>query len=150
MEMYEVNRRFTSCVYTDHMIYSPDVPVFRDDEDALLDEPYRASFLTAPAVNAGVVRAKEADAGRVEEAMLARIEMVLALAAERGYESLVPGAWGCGVFANDPDEVAGWFAHHLTGDGVFRGAFRDVVFAVWDRTRDQAVLTPFAERFSPA
>lgn len=150
MEMYETNRRFSSCVYTDHMIYSPDVPVFRDDDDVLLDQPYRASFLTAPAVNAGVVRSKEADSDRIAPVMLGRIEMLLAVAAERGYESLVLGAWGCGVFANDPEEVAGWFAQHLLGDGRFRGAFRDVVFAVWDRTRDQAVLPPFVRRFGSA
>ncbi len=57
--MYEANRRFPSCLYTDHMIYSPDVPVFRDDDDVLLEEPDPVSFITAPAVNAGVVRARE-------------------------------------------------------------------------------------------
>jgi uncharacterized protein (TIGR02452 family) len=29
--MYQTNREFGSCLYTDHMIYSPEVPVFRDD-----------------------------------------------------------------------------------------------------------------------
>jgi len=31
-QMYETNRAYRSCLYTDHMIYSPRVPVFRDDE----------------------------------------------------------------------------------------------------------------------
>lgn len=144
-EMYDTNRRFESCVYTDHMIYSSAVPVFRDDDDALLERPYLVSFLTAPAVNAGAVRAKEADEGQIEAAMLARTAMVLAVAAERGYESLVLGAWGCGVFANDPVQVAGWFGRHL--DGAFRGIFRDVVFAVYDHSRDQAIFQAFADRF---
>jgi uncharacterized protein (TIGR02452 family) len=52
-EMYDENVRFPSCLYTDHMIYSPDVPVFRDDEDMLLERPYPLSFVTAPAVNVG-------------------------------------------------------------------------------------------------
>jgi uncharacterized protein (TIGR02452 family) len=82
--------------------------------------------------------------------MLARIEMLLALAVEHQHESLVLGAWGCGVFANDPEQVAGWFAQHLTGAGRFRGAFRDVLFAVWDRTKDLAAFTPFARRFASA
>src|SRR5215469_5056849 len=51
-EMYDANARFPSCLYTNHMIYSPDVPVFRDDKDALLEQPYATAFLTAPAVNA--------------------------------------------------------------------------------------------------
>ena len=41
------------------MIYSPDVPVFRDDEGTLLDKPYHLSFITSPAVNAGAVRRNE-------------------------------------------------------------------------------------------
>jgi uncharacterized protein (TIGR02452 family) len=54
--MYEANRRLRSCLYTDNMIYSPQVPVLRDDGDQLLEAPYLVSFVTAPAVNAGVVR----------------------------------------------------------------------------------------------
>jgi uncharacterized protein (TIGR02452 family) len=33
------------------MIYSPGVPVFRDDTGALLEEPYDVAFLTSPAPN---------------------------------------------------------------------------------------------------
>lgn len=58
-EMYDTNQRFSSCLYTDHMIYAPDVPVFRDDDDRLLEEPFLVSILTAPAVNAGAVRRNE-------------------------------------------------------------------------------------------
>ncbi len=105
--MYEANRQSSSCLYTEHMIYSPDVPVFRDDDDVLLDEPYAVSIVTAPAVNAGVVRAKEPrNVARIEPVMRARIERVLALAVVNGHDVLVLGAWGCGVFGNDPTQVA--------------------------------------------
>lgn len=56
-EMYGHNRKLRSCFYSDYMIYSPEVPVFRDDQGTLLEKPYQVDFLTAPAVNAGVVRA---------------------------------------------------------------------------------------------
>lgn len=39
-------------LYTDYVIYSPDVPVFRSDDGDLLDEPYNVSIITSPAVNA--------------------------------------------------------------------------------------------------
>jgi uncharacterized protein (TIGR02452 family) len=130
------------------MIYSPDVPVFRDDDDVLLDEPYAVSFVTAPAVNAGVVREKEPrNVARIEPVMLARIEKVLAVAVANGHEVLVLGAWGCGVFRNDPTQVAGGFARHLKGDGRFRSAFRKIVFAVLDRTSDRSVIEPFERHF---
>src|SRR5262249_34690905 len=131
---YEANERCGSCLYTDHMIYSPDVPVFRDDDDVLLEEPYPLSFITAPAVNAGIVRHREE--GRIEPVMRERVEKLLALALEHGHENVVLGAWGCGVFRNNPEQVAGWFAEHLTGGGAYRSAFRRVVFAVLDRTAD--------------
>jgi uncharacterized protein (TIGR02452 family) len=134
-EMYDANRRCPTCLYTDHLIYSPDVPVFRDGDDALLAEPWALSFITAPAVNAGVVRSRELDnVPQIEPVMLARIENVLAVAAHHGHDAVVLGAWGCGVFANDPEAVAGWFARHLTGEGLFASAFRRVVFAVLDRS----------------
>jgi uncharacterized protein (TIGR02452 family) len=147
-EMYDANDRFPSCLYTDHMIYSPDVPVFRDDADALLERPYPVSFVTAPAVNVGALRRNEP--GRLDEVgpvMLARTEKVLSLAVVHGHDALVLGAWGCGVFANDPGCVAGWFHQHLAGEGTFRGAFRKVVFAVLDRTGDHSTIGPFERRF---
>jgi uncharacterized protein (TIGR02452 family) len=51
-EMYETNRRCGTCLYTDHMIYSPQVPVFRDDEGRLLEEPFLALGRLAGSVRA--------------------------------------------------------------------------------------------------
>jgi uncharacterized protein (TIGR02452 family) len=147
-QMYDTNARFPSCLYTDHMIYSPDVPVFRDDDDALLERPYPVSFVTAPAVNVGALRRNEPDqSGRVEPVMLERAEKVLSLAVVHGHDVLVLGAWGCGVFANDPGRVAEWFHCHLAGEGAFRHAFRKVVFAVLDRTDDCSTIRPFERHF---
>lgn len=147
-EMYEANRRFPSCLYTDHMIYSPDVPVFRDDADGLVGQAYLVSFLTVPAVNAGAVaRNEKHNLPRIEPVMLARTERLLALAILHGHDTLVLGAWGCGVFANNPADVALWFARHLLGDGVYHGAFRKVVFAVLDATPGKTTIRPFQHRF---
>lgn len=54
--MYEYNRRYSTPFYSDYMIYSPLVPVFRHDDGSFFEKPLLASFLTAPAVNAGVVK----------------------------------------------------------------------------------------------
>jgi uncharacterized protein (TIGR02452 family) len=143
--MYDANRGFDSCLYTDHMIYSPRVPVLRDDDDALLPEPYVVSVITAPAVNAGALH--PAERPRLEPTMLARTEKVLAVAAAHRHEALVLGAWGCGVFRNDPAHVARWFRHHLCDNPAFRGGFRTVVFAVLDSSPDGRTLRPFAEGF---
>jgi uncharacterized protein (TIGR02452 family) len=146
-EYYEANRRARSALYTDHMIYSPRVPVFRDDDDRLIEEPWSVAMITAPAANAGAVRTNEPhNASLIRETMSRRIASVLALAAHHGHDALVLGAWGCGVFANDPDEIAELFAGYLLGQGRFARAFSEVVFAVLDRKGE--IIRPFAESFA--
>ncbi|MBX3232129.1 MAG: TIGR02452 family protein [Labilithrix sp.] len=145
--MYAHHRAHGDCLYTDWMIHSPSVPVFRDDDTgALLEEPYLCSFLTAPAPNAGVVLEREPDrAAEVERTMRARVRRSLAIAAREGHRHLVLGAWGCGVFKNDPAVVAGAYRSEL--DGAFAGVFDEVVFAVLDWSDDRRFVRPFAERF---
>ncbi|MYS47844.1 TIGR02452 family protein, partial [Streptomyces sp. SID5998] len=54
-EFYDHHRAHRDPFYSDRVIHSPAVPVFRDDHGQLLDEPFTAGFLTAAAPNAGVV-----------------------------------------------------------------------------------------------
>ena len=139
---YDANRRCGTALYTDHMILSPGVPVFRDDADRLLEEPYRVSFVTCPAPNAGAVRANEPGrAGEILPTLRRRARGILGVAAAEGFDAPVLGAWGCGVFQNDPAEVAGVFADLLAGE--FKGAFARVAFAVLDGSRDAATLAAF-------
>jgi uncharacterized protein (TIGR02452 family) len=136
--MYTHHRAQGGGWYTHWALFSPAVPVFRDDQGALLDEPWPCSFLTCAAVNAGVVREKE----RIEPVMRERTLRVLAVAAHHGAETLVLGAWGCGVFKNDPAMVAGHFRDALTGP--FAGAFARVVFAVYGA---RYFIAPFESAF---
>jgi uncharacterized protein (TIGR02452 family) len=146
-EYYDANRAHDSMLYTDHLIYSPDVPFFRDDRLELLESPYLLSILTAPAPNAGEALRRDSSAGPAIRAVLsARAGKVLAVAAARGHRCLVLGAWGCGVFRNDPEQVAEIFATWLA-DPRFSGAFDRVIFAIYDRRPDQPALRPFASRF---
>jgi uncharacterized protein (TIGR02452 family) len=58
-----------------------------------------------------------------------RASRILAIAAAHGHRSLVLGAWGCGVFGNDPAVVADAFAAALRANPWFDR----VVFAILDR-----------------
>lgn len=145
---YTANRRHRSTLYTHHMIYSPRVPIFRDDDDRLLAEPVLASIVTAPAVNAGAVRRNEPDrVGRIEVVMRERIARLLGIAREFGRGTLVLGAWGCGVFRNDPEKIALWFRESLVEDARFRDTFRHVHFAVLDHTSARDTLRAFEHQF---
>jgi uncharacterized protein (TIGR02452 family) len=144
--MYEFHRRSRDPLYSSYALYSPDVPVLRDDAGTLLDEPYLCAFITAPAVNAGMARGKRP--GRhpaITKAMAERVEKVLAIAAHHGHDALVLGAWGCGVFRNDPAEIAGLFRQELRGR--YCETFAHVVFAVVDWSEERRIIGPFQRAF---
>lgn len=148
MEVYLENRKLRTGLYRDCMIYSPEVPVFRDDNDELLETPYPISIITAPAVNAGSVKENYPnEQDLIKHTMLSRTEKVLSLAVLHQHEVLVLGAWGCGVFKNKPEDVAQYFATHLFGDGVFGRAFRKIVFAVYSGQKQNPNLPAFNKHF---
>ncbi|HUQ59934.1 TIGR02452 family protein [Lentzea sp.] len=143
-DFYAYHRAQDDLTYSDRVIYSPRVPVFRDDRGTLLPRPYEVSFLTAAAPNRGaILRNQPERAEGIPVALLGRAIRVLHVAASHGHRRLVLGAWGCGVFENDPAMVA----------EVFRIALRDnrffdhVVFAVLDRQKGAPTLAAFTEVF---
>ncbi|MCZ4151919.1 TIGR02452 family protein, partial [Escherichia coli] len=69
--------------------------------------------------------------------------------AGHGHRTMVLGAYGCGVFRNDPAKVAAYFHDVLIGQG-YRNRFDRIVFAVYDRSRDQQTLKAFEERLAKA
>ncbi len=144
---YEVNRAEGSALYTDHLVYSPDVPFFRDDQLELLAAPFLVSILTSPAPNAGEA-AKRGEADRVQPTLERRAEQILRVAAHHGHRVLVLGAWGCGVFENDPAAVADVFARLLASPPYVR-AFDRVVFGVYDRSPGETTRAAFRRRLTP-
>ncbi|RME02432.1 MAG: TIGR02452 family protein [Planctomycetota bacterium] len=142
-EYYDYHKRFTAPFYSDGMIYSPQVPVFRDGEGRFLASPYYVSFLTSPAVNCHYLG--EGDRAKVEGVMRRRIDRVLAVACKFGYRHLVLGAWGCGAFGNSAEEVSLWFGEALRGR--FWGCFEEVYFAVLDFSEEKRNYLAFYRRF---
>jgi uncharacterized protein (TIGR02452 family) len=145
-EYYERHRRMKSCHYSDAMILSPDCPIIRDDDGELFEEPITATFITSPAPNAGAIAKNDPEEiDQIPETFRQRAEYVLALAAHFGAPTLVLGAWGCGVFRNDPVVVAETFAGHLRG--LWAGRFRRVIFSVLDTSASKEVIEAFRRAF---
>jgi uncharacterized protein (TIGR02452 family) len=144
-DYYAAHRASTDLRYSHRVIYSPEVPVIRDERGELLPQPYRVSFLTSPAPNAGQLQLRsQSSPAELAELLTERAHRVLAVAARHGVRQLVLGAWGCGVFRNDPVQVAEAFAAALERRGP---AFERVVFAVWDRSPQSANRAAFTRRF---
>ncbi len=144
-DYYEAHRASGDLRYSHRVIVSPGVPVIRGEDGGLLARPYPVTFLTSPAPNAGQLALRAEGGGVDVRGVLAeRAERVLAAAARHGIRALVLGAWGCGVFRNDPAEVAEAFELALARYGA---AFDRVVFAVWDRTPVSPNRAAFEARF---
>jgi uncharacterized protein (TIGR02452 family) len=143
-EMYSYNSLPTSTgLYSDHLIYSPGVPVLRADDGQWLPQPLLLDIITAPAVNAGALTRNAPHLlPQLVPTMRQRLRLVLAAAARHGVEALVLGAWGCGVFANDPAQIAQLFAEALAEPAI-RGRFRCIVFAIFDPRPPHTVLRAF-------
>lgn len=148
-EMYEFHRGRRDPMYTDYAIYSPDVPVIREDDGTLLDDPYQCSIITSPAVNAKpVLERHPSRRAEIRDAMETRIAKVLAIAVVHGHEALVLGAWGCGAFGNDGREIAELFRVTLTDQ--FPNVFGKIIFAITDWSPERRFLGPFEEVFGDA
>jgi uncharacterized protein (TIGR02452 family) len=146
-EFYDQHRRLRTSLYSDRVIFSPGVPVFRDAADRLIAELWQTTFISAAAVNAGAVRQNEPrQVGRIVPVMEQRTRMVLAVAAAHGCEALVLGAWGCGVFHNDPATIAGVFSKVLA-EAIFQGRFKHMAFAIYDRAPQPETFTAFQRLF---
>ena len=143
-EYYEINRKTKSCIYTDYMIYSPNIPLIKGDDGKNEGQLLLASMITAPAVNFGVVKQREPqNIPQVEEIMKRRIAKVLAIALHHGHRTIVLGAWGCGVFQNDPNDIAPWFKTVI--EEQFTNEFEKIVFAIY--AKNERFIRPFQAAF---
>ncbi len=144
---YVANKKLKNSLYTNHIIVSPDVPIFKDDYGTLLDKPYIVSILTVPAVNinplkGGAILLSDV----VYETMAYRMVLLLSLACHLKYDTLILGAWGCGAFGNDPKLIAKLFRENLRSK--FFNVFKRVVFAIYDSSKEQNIYNAFAKEFA--
>lgn len=145
-DFYTHHRTHPELIYSDRVIYSPAVPVFRDDKGALLPAPYPVSFLTTAAPNrSAIVRGQPQYLPDLPAVLARRATRILQVAAANGHRRLVLGAWGCGVFGNEPITVAAAFTAALRRSPWFE----QVVFAVLDRQTAAPTYAAFVSVLPP-
>lgn len=144
-EMYDFNYESNSQVYSDYMLLSPTVDVFRNILLDPLEEPYTTAVMTVPAPNLHG-RAAHVPQKEIECVMEDRIRNFLMCAARYGYRRITLGAWGCGAFGHNPKNVAKIFRNVIEGEGLYE-FFDYILFAVLDRSEDKANFTAFHDTF---
>lgn len=147
-DFYDHHRKLDDPIYTDHAIYSPAVPFFRNDDHELLDEPLPIGVITCAAPNLW-----HSDIWPIErlalvpDAFRRRIERILAIGLAHGHDAIVLGAWGCGAFRNDPVAVSRIF-HDVVE--TFRGTYLSIDFAIVDTSPGRETIGPFEQVFGAA
>ena len=118
---YEENRNSKSnSLYTNRAFYSPNIRFFKDDRSCLAD------VLTCAAPNCSSNNISKSDNSI---ALNKRVEFVLNIASNKNVDTLILGAWGCGVFGQDPSEVAKQFIDELEN----HKDIENIIFAIIDK-----------------
>ncbi|UTN05035.1 TIGR02452 family protein [Flavobacterium bizetiae] len=146
--MYDFNRKQSSFLYSDYMIYSPNVLFWNDDDGNYFEKPFSADIITAPAPNKGAMlqHNRKEEIAATEEVLKNRMDKVLAIAAKQKNDTIILGAWGCGVFRNEPKDVAHLFKEIITEK--YAGAFKKIVFAIFDNSEKKSNFKHFENAFN--
>ena len=110
---------FTNGLYDNWAIYSPQI-FFK-----VVDFEAYANVITCPAPNYNVYKEKSYNEALYDEVLRSRIKYVLDIARDNNQQILILGAFGCGVFGNDPYKVAMHFKTLLRNYN-----FKKVIFAI--------------------
>ena len=123
---YKINHKNKNrSLYTDRALYSPNVRFTKECKDVFCD------VITCAAPNKTAAQ-KYCNVSDEENSKVLkeRIEFVLKIAQDNGVDNLILGAYGCGVFGQDPLEVAKIFKEFLSGKYK---CFNKVIFAIPNR-----------------
>ena len=119
---YDTNRQYNrGGLYTDRSMFVPDVVFARGGSVR------KTGIIVTAAPNRIWALENHRDEKEIDADLVNRVETVMAIAADQGCDSLVLGAFGCGVFGNDPVRVAALFKQWLD---AHPGVFANVVFAI--------------------
>ncbi len=148
---YSYHKKLGSDLASNALMITPKVEIIKDQDGNLLDDTVIVSVLTcaAPIISDGKEGMSEAD---YEDMVYRRIMGMLKCAAFFKYRYLVLGAWGCGAFGNDARIISDLFYRALkeidyNGHGE-KDLFRQVDFAILDRSPDQYNFKEFSRNFS--
>lgn len=128
IDFYEYNREnLRKSQYSDGIIYTKNVVFFRNKFNNT--NPKLADVITCAAPNWGASRRLGVTLSENNKTMSRRLEQILKVAIANGNRKLVLGAFGCGVFKNEPEYVASEMFRLLKTEG-YEKYFSEIIFAM--------------------
>lgn len=144
--MYDINMEEKNPEYSDYMIGS-EVCFFRNSDLSFREIPIKAMVITSPAVNVKDMKNKKMPIKNTAQIMEKRMEYILKLFAENDCKRIILGAFGCGVFGNNPEEIAEIW-RYLLNDKGYVNYFTEVIFAIYDKNLEDTNYKVFEKTFS--
>ncbi len=125
--MYEKNKQLEESeetdngVYRSDLIYSPNVPFFRDEEFDMIEDwksnYQNISIISIPAVNYNKYsKSDDFNKDEYEKIMRNRINRIYRAALKNGHTKIVLGPWGCGLDGGPLKNVIKWFSEDELSD----------------------------------
>ena len=130
--MYEINKEDSkNGLYNDIAIYTSEICIFKleRDDEAYID-PFYVSVISCPAVNKLDAKRKNVEDTMIYDKMIDRIRLILETAKLHKVDVLILGAFGCGVFGNDPKDVKDIFMGLIENE--YENIFDKIIFTIPD------------------
>lgn len=131
-DMYKINKKDSKDgIYNDIAIYTNEIAIFKlDRDDEHYFDPFYVSVISCPAVNKLNAKRNNIEESFIYDKMVDRIRLILETAKTHHTEILILGAYGCGVFGNDPKDVKEIFMGLIEND--YENVFEKIIFTIPD------------------
>ena len=150
-EYYNYHRMYpNNYLYSDRLIYTKDVIVFKNDDRIPQNLPQEKWFSVDVITSAAPYMANNQTLSIPDllELFKKRIKNIFEVARENQVEILILGAFGCGAFKNPPEVVAEAFQQVIVEQNYLR-EFKHIVFAIKPTGEDCPNVKAFAGKFEP-
>lgn len=147
-DYYFYHKKYTNHLFSDRLIYTKDVVMFKDESEvpALLprDEWFFVDVITCAAPYIAKINIDNAS---LKSLFKSRIKNIFEAAIDNKVEVIILGAFGCGAFKNPPEVVAEAF-HEVIDENGYADNFKKIVFAIKCNPNNTKNLDVFQEEFS--
>lgn len=129
--LYDLNVESKSKYYTDNMVLS-DVTFFKNSKYQLINQPKTVKVISSPAVNMNLIPNDTNNIEKAKQIMKSRMRKIIQLAIDANCKNLVLGAFGCGVFKNNHEDISkAWYELLIIEN--YKIYFDIIYFTVYDK-----------------
>ena len=145
-DFYGYHYKYGRFLYSDRIIYTSNVTVFKSDDLNLLEREqwFDVDVMTCAAPLLSKAEYISDDA--LYNLFKSRIKNIFNVAVDNAVDVLILGAFGCGAFRNPPDIVAKAF-RAVIDENNYGLCFKKIIFAIKNSTDDPSKTCPNLEAF---